>query len=106
MNGLSQEPGVERTYVATTLPELLRKEGYRTIHAGKAHFAANGTPSEDPCKLGFDVNIAGHCAGGPGSYYGRLFRQICGWELAPASFQVHDTEPFPYIYLSGIRTIF
>jgi len=37
---------------------------------GKAHFAANDTPSEDPRELGFDVNIAGHCAGGPGSYHG------------------------------------
>ena len=71
LNGLSRGRGVERTYVAETLPELLRKEGYRTIHAGKAHFAAHGTPSEDPCKLGFDVNIAGHCAGGPGSYHGK-----------------------------------
>jgi len=71
MNGLSQEAGEKHTYVATTLPELLRKEGYRTIHVGKAHFAAHGMPSEDPCKLGFDINIAGHCAGGPGSHYGK-----------------------------------
>ncbi len=71
MNGMSQEPGVNNTYVAVTLPELLRKEGYRTIHVGKAHFAADDTPSEDPRQLGFDVNIAGHCAGAPGSYYGR-----------------------------------
>jgi arylsulfatase A-like enzyme len=71
INGLSQEPGIERTYIAATLPERLRKEGYRTIHVGKAHLAADGIPSEDPCKLGFDVNIAGHCAGGPGSYHGK-----------------------------------
>jgi arylsulfatase A-like enzyme len=53
-----------------TLPELLRRAGYRTIHAGKAHFAARGTEGEDPCRQGFDVNIAGHAAGGPGSYHG------------------------------------
>jgi len=53
-----------------TLPNVLRKHGYRTIHVGKAHFGADGTPGEDPRNHGFDVNIAGHCAGGPGSYHG------------------------------------
>lgn len=52
------------------LPELLRNQGYRTIFIGKAHFAAIGTPGADPLNLGFDVNIAGHAAGAPGSYYG------------------------------------
>jgi hypothetical protein len=37
---------------------------------GKAHFGALGTPGADPINLGFDVNIAGHAAGGPGSFYG------------------------------------
>jgi len=69
-NGLSRKSGVNRTVVAETLPELLRKAGYKTIHVGKAHFAADKTPSEDPRALGFDVNIAGHCAGAPGSYQG------------------------------------
>ena len=50
---------------------LLQKAGYRTIHVGKAHFGADDTPGEDPRNLGFSVNIAGHCAGGPGSYYGK-----------------------------------
>jgi len=64
------QPGVNRTLIAESLPELLRKAGYRTIHVGKAPFAAEGTPSEDPRALGFDVNMAGHCAGAPGSYQG------------------------------------
>ena len=55
----------------TTLPGILRKNGYRTIHVGKAHFGAKGTEGEDPRRLGFDVNIAGHAAGGPGSYHGK-----------------------------------
>ena len=55
---------------ATHLAELLRSAGYRTIHAGKAHFGARGTPGADPCNLGFDVNIAGHAAGAPGSFLG------------------------------------
>jgi len=53
-----------------TLPALLRARGYRTIHVGKAHFGALGTPGADPLALGFDVNIAGHAAGAPGSYQG------------------------------------
>jgi len=53
-----------------TLPRLLQDAGYTTIHVGKAHFGARGTSGADPTNLGFDVNIAGHAAGGPGSFYG------------------------------------
>ena len=70
VNGVCSEPGIDRTAVATTLPMLLRNAGYRTIHVGKAHFGAFGTPGADPRNLGFDMNIAGHAAGGPGSYLG------------------------------------
>lgn len=62
VNGLQPSPDL--------LPELLRKSGYRTIHAGKAHWGARGTPGADPLRMGFDVNIAGHAAGAPGSYLG------------------------------------
>jgi arylsulfatase A-like enzyme len=59
-----------------TLPFLLRKAGYRTIHIGKAHLGAVGTPGADPLKLGFDVNIAGGATGQPGSFLGmRNFSQ-------------------------------
>jgi arylsulfatase A-like enzyme len=71
LNGLALTADAPRMVQATTLPALLKQAGYRTIHVGKAHFAADGTRSEDPRQLGFDVNIAGHCAGGPGSYHGR-----------------------------------
>ncbi|MBT3635751.1 MAG: sulfatase [Opitutae bacterium] len=53
-----------------TLPAQLRKEGYHTIFAGKAHFAPVGFEGEDPTNLGFDVNIAGCSFGQPGSYFG------------------------------------
>ena len=56
---------------ADLLPELLREQGYRTIFIGKAHFGARETPGADPLNLGFDVNIAGHAAGAPGSYYAK-----------------------------------
>ncbi len=54
----------------TTLPSVLRSNGYHTIFAGKAHFAPIGHEGEDPTQLGFDVNIAGCSFGAPGSYFG------------------------------------
>ncbi len=45
------------------IPEILKKAGYTTCHAGKWHL------SDDPLKRGFDVNIGGSHAGSPGSYY-------------------------------------
>ena len=71
LNGLSPVSGIDRTVTATTLPSVLKTAGYRSIHCGKGHFGADGTPGADPANLGFDINIAGHAAGGPGSYYGR-----------------------------------
>jgi arylsulfatase A-like enzyme len=62
MNGVAPSPEL--------LPELLREAGYRTIHVGKAHWGARGTDGADPTKLGFDLNIAGHAAGAPGSFWG------------------------------------
>ena len=55
-----------------TLPKTLKAAGYHTIHVGKAHFGALGTSGANPKNLGFDVNIAGHAAGAPASYYGEL----------------------------------
>lgn len=54
-----------------TLPRILQKEGYRTIHIGKAHFGPNDHDGEEPLNLGFDANIAGSAIGHPGSYYGK-----------------------------------
>jgi len=71
VNGLSPIPGIERTVYVKPLPMFLREAGYRTIHVGKAHWGAEGTPGADPKNLGFDINIAGHAAGGPGSYHGQ-----------------------------------
>jgi arylsulfatase A-like enzyme len=53
-----------------TLPGLLSDAGYTTIHVGKAHFGTVGSSGNDPTNLGFDINIAGHGLGGPGSFYG------------------------------------
>ncbi len=70
VNGLSPQGGIERTVHVRALPAFLREAGYRTIHVGKAHFGAIGTPAADPINVGFDVNIGGHAAGGPGSFLG------------------------------------
>lgn len=70
MNGVSQEANTENACQITSFVQLLKDNGYYTIHSGKAHFGAIGTPGEDPLNLGFDVNIAGHAAGGPASYLG------------------------------------
>jgi arylsulfatase A-like enzyme len=70
INGLSPVADIENTIHATTIPKLLKQNGYFTIHIGKAHFAAKGTPGENPLQFGYDINVAGHAAGSPGSYYG------------------------------------
>lgn len=53
-----------------TFPRLLQKDGYRTIHIGKAHFGPFDHDGQRPENLGFEVNIAGDSIGRPASYYG------------------------------------
>ena len=70
-NGFSNIPGYENAIHATALPQLLKDNGYATIHIGKAHFGSFDTPGADPKNLGFEVNIGGTAAGHPASYYGQ-----------------------------------
>lgn len=51
--------GLNHTFYATPLPELLRNAGYHTMHVGKAHWGPAGTPGSNPYNMGFVVNIAG-----------------------------------------------
>ncbi len=69
-NGLQPESGMDNALSVETLPELLKKAGYRTMIFGKGHLGAADTPGADPKNLGFDVRIGGRDAGGCGSYYG------------------------------------
>lgn len=71
VNGLQPCDSIENAIQATPLAQILMENGYHTIHSGKAHFGAIGTPGADPKNLGFEVNIAGHAAGAPASYQGK-----------------------------------
>lgn len=68
VNGICQVPGIEHTCQVTSLAQMLKDNGYHTIHCGKAHFGALDTPGESPYHMGFEVNIAGHAGGAPTSY--------------------------------------
>ncbi len=50
-----------------TLAEALKNNGYKTIHLGKWHLG--DTPEYYPEYQGFDVNVAGHKAGKPYTYF-------------------------------------
>ena len=70
VNGVQTTDTINQSVHITPLQQILKDNGYYTIHVGKAHWAAMNTPGANPKNLGFDVNIAGHAAGAPGSYYG------------------------------------
>ena len=70
LNGAQPVDSIERSIYITPLAQILKDNGYFTIHSGKAHFGAIGTPGANPLNMGFDINIAGHAAGAPGSYQG------------------------------------
>lgn len=53
----------------TAYPEILKRNGYYTIHVGKAHWAPNATPGSNPLNFGFLVNISGTGVGKPRSYF-------------------------------------
>ncbi len=106
VNGLSPVAGIENTCYVKTLPMYLKEAGYTTIHTGKAHWGAQGTPGEDPLNLGFDVNIAGHCAGGPGSYYGK-YNFSAAWRNEDLIWDVPGLEKYygKDIYLTEALTL-
>jgi len=94
LNGLQPEgTEIPRSFASVTLPQRLQASGYRTIHAGKAHFGAKDTPGADPTNLGFDVNIAGSYMGGPGSYHGdKNFSAV--WRDGQAIWDVPGLEKY------------
>ena len=83
-----------------TLPRLLQQKGYRTIHVGKAHLGPNDHDGCDPLKLGFEVNVGGHSAGHPASYYGKdnygndEAKEKPGVHAVPHLEKYHGTETY------------
>lgn len=43
-NGVAQVGGTNNTFVGTSFVQILKNNGYHTIHCGKAHFGAIDTP--------------------------------------------------------------
>jgi arylsulfatase A-like enzyme len=106
LSGFSPSPATPRSVSGTPLPQLLRTAGYRTIHIGKAHFGAIRTPGEYPLSLGFDINVAGHAAGGPGSFLGD--KNFSGkWRGAEAHWDVPGLEAYhgKEVYLTEALTL-
>ncbi len=80
-----------------TYPGILRENGYKTIHVGKAHFSNMHTDGRDPRNLGFDVNIAGSAIGHPASYLPENgYGKYKGWKAraVPDLDKYHNTETF------------
>ena len=78
-------------------PSVLQKNGYKTIHVGKAHFGCGGSVAEDPTRLGFEVNVAGSSIGEPGSYLGENgYGWIKGYKkrAVPGLEKYHKTDTF------------
>lgn len=98
INGMSPLAGTAHTVHATPFPALLRDNGYYTIHIGKAHWGSAGTPAASPLNLGFMINIAGHSAGHPQSYYGEQnFGNMPGkasYQAVPDLMEYHGTSTF------------
>ena len=83
--GNAAAQSVSNCTLITPLPQLLKANGYMTIHCGKGNFGSQDTPGANPLNLGYDVNIAGGYKGGPGSYlasdnYGSAIQAIGGLE--------------------------
>jgi len=87
-----------------TLPGLLKKNGYQTIYAGKAHFGPFKSYGEFPSNFGFDINIGGCSYGQPGSYYGK---DGFGWLKGNKSRAVPNLEKYhgKDIYLTDALTL-
>ena len=86
-----------------TIAGLLKKDGYHTIYAGKAHFGPFKAYGEFPSNFGFDVNIGGCSYGQPGSYYGQ---DGFGWIKGNKQRAVPDLEKYhgKDIYLTDALT--
>lgn len=110
-NGLSPQPGIPHTAYATPFPELLKNAGYFTVHVGKAHWGSAGTPGANPYNFGFMVNISGHAAGHPQSYFGEEFYGNKpgknSWQAVPDLEEYYGKDTFltEALTLEAIKTL-
>lgn len=77
-----------------TLPRLLQRDGYRTIHVGKAHFGPKDHEGANPLNLGFDRNIGGTYTGRPATYYGEKNYGEGDLRAIPDLEEYHGTETY------------
>ena len=78
-----------------TLPHLFSEAGYTSIHVGKAHYGPVDSFASEPLNLGFDVNVAGHAWGAPGSYFGESnYGAPKSPKAVPGLEKYHGTETF------------
>ncbi|MBQ9137114.1 MAG: sulfatase [Alistipes sp.] len=69
-NGIDPTGTVPHAAHCTPFPQILKDNGYYTIHVGKGHWAPMGVPAASPLNMGFCVNVAGQIVGRANSYYG------------------------------------
>ncbi|WP_281614753.1 sulfatase [Flammeovirga sp. SubArs3] len=79
-----------------TLAESLKNEGYFTAHIGKWHLQSHNEKEKEhfPEAHGFDVNIAGHNGGQPGSYFFPYQHPQHKWSNVPG---LEDGLPGEYL---------
>lgn len=71
---LEKDTGTMLPLEATTLAEVLKKQGYKTAFVGKWHLNDRGHKTGFPEDQGYDVNIGGHHKGSPPGGYFAPFR--------------------------------
>ena len=60
-NGVAQVGGTNNTFVGTSFVQILKNNGYHTIHCGKAAFRGNRYPGGGPASLGIRGQYSRAC---------------------------------------------
>ncbi len=94
-----------------TIPQVLKQNGYRTIHIGKWHLGNNDSINS-PMAHGFDINIGGGRQGAPYSYfypYGKGDKKLPGLSPSDDTSYLTDrltNEAIKQIEISGEQPFF
>ncbi len=85
---------LDHSLEAVPLPQILKDNGYYTIHIGKGHWAPMGTPGASPYWMGFDVNVGGGPNGAAKTYHSdRYFGHKIGEEITNYN-SVNDLQAY------------